>query len=530
MALIPGSASSMGLLVGVAATGSILCLAHFLNCRRQKGGEGRAVPDGVDRITISSTALFCGGASLLLGVEAIGLFGVPISFVVLFLGVLWILYLFFLGRCVFLALSLPGATKLCSRIGMLTGSLLMSLLVVEGILDGVVPKTPYEISPNPGHGSLYREEVLLPNLLTPGFKGKTVHPDFPGIPVSTNSHGFRDREWGPPGEARRFLVLGDSFAFGLGVHENQTFSRIMEKNWEHVASGSTLRAYSMGVPGYSPSSEFLLLRSHFDRIEPELVIMVFYTGNDIQGELYFADRLSRIDQRRRGLDISAGEGPDTNHASLPGLESAWLEDYLPYAGRVSKSERERVKKKRESLFGTLGSVRKEEYWTKKSGLYRFARPRVESLFAAGSVEAAGVAVSPIELTVLESPLHEDVIRGLGYNLGAIEAAREYCRKRGARFLLVLAPMRFQAEDVMFNEYFARNTLVDPGRYDRGLLHQTLGSECDERGIVALDLLPAIQSATRDGGAFYHREGHWNVSGHRLAAREILRYLKSLEWL
>lgn len=125
-----------------------------------------------------------------------------------------------------------------------------------------------------------------------GTLGKT------GIPLKTNSWGFRDREYGdPPANGVRVLVLGDSMVFGQGIHAEETFPRFLEpmlaERWKvpvEVVNG--------GVPGYGTTQEAALLEQLIDVVKPDLVLMAVTVFNDISDNLKFGEQLHRWQEKR----------------------------------------------------------------------------------------------------------------------------------------------------------------------------------------------------------------------------------------
>lgn len=95
-----------------------------------------------------------------------------------------------------------------------------------------------------------------------------------------NSFGCRGRE---PDDLdsydHRVLVLGDSFAQGILVEEDETFSARLEDELRHSTGRKTLVANS-GVIGYSTEQEYYTLEELASRLRPDVAVLCFY-GNDV---------------------------------------------------------------------------------------------------------------------------------------------------------------------------------------------------------------------------------------------------------
>jgi len=111
--------------------------------------------------------------------------------------------------------------------------------------------------------------------------GHRVKPDnafgWVGVPAHTDAHGMRVRPGGWPEPGRpRWVVLGDSVAFGLGVADDATWAARLEA---HVAArwqgpGPSPAVLTVAAPGWNLESSTRWLRNHLDRYAPDLVLLL----------------------------------------------------------------------------------------------------------------------------------------------------------------------------------------------------------------------------------------------------------------
>ena len=102
---------------------------------------------------------------------------------------------------------------------------------------------------------------------------------YQGVEVSFNEIGLRDRPLVKPAEHEfRVLLLGDSVTFGWGVSIDDTFGRQLEALLTKKI-GRPVKTINTGVCGYNTVQEAALLEQLGDKIEPNLV-MLLYVGND----------------------------------------------------------------------------------------------------------------------------------------------------------------------------------------------------------------------------------------------------------
>jgi lysophospholipase L1-like esterase len=100
--------------------------------------------------------------------------------------------------------------------------------------------------------------------------------DFTGtrtVAVRNNSLGLRDVE---PVGARKatVLFLGDSFVWGYDVEADERFTELLRTEVPDA------RIVNAGVPGYGTDQEYLLLARIWDAVRPDVVVLMFCTGND----------------------------------------------------------------------------------------------------------------------------------------------------------------------------------------------------------------------------------------------------------
>lgn len=95
------------------------------------------------------------------------------------------------------------------------------------------------------------------------------------VRVTHNSLGLRDVE--PEKDERpTILFLGDSFVWGYNVEDHERFTNLLRLELP------AYRSVNAGVSGYGTDQQFLLMRRIWDRIKPDIVILMFCVDNDRQ--------------------------------------------------------------------------------------------------------------------------------------------------------------------------------------------------------------------------------------------------------
>ncbi len=156
--------------------------------------------------------------------------------------------------------------------GTTLAGLLIGLALLEAALGLQAKRIAASEETDPG---LIRYDETLGWSLAPGWSGAHRHYDF-DVRYSVSPAGFRHDPALPAGARPRTLVLGDSFTFGTGVRDGETFvSRLNQM----PAAGSPF--LNLGVIGYSTDQQLLLLRRLRSLYRPEEVLLVVYLGNDL---------------------------------------------------------------------------------------------------------------------------------------------------------------------------------------------------------------------------------------------------------
>lgn len=164
-----------------------------------------------------------------------------------------------------------------SKIGSLfrTSALLIASIVVAFLLCELIMRMmnrkPLYVNPEQVH--FWKYEPLLGWAHRPGQQGVIENPRFHNK-VRINQKGLRDREhsYKRTNNEKRILVLGDSFAWGFGVEEENRFSELLE-------TSLGVEVINAAVSGYSTDQELLWYREDGIKYETDLVVLVF-CGND----------------------------------------------------------------------------------------------------------------------------------------------------------------------------------------------------------------------------------------------------------
>lgn len=124
--------------------------------------------------------------------------------------------------------------------------------------------------------------------MKPGFRGSVK-----GVDYRINALGLRGGEiTAKAAGARRVLLLGDSYAFGLGVSEGEAISAQLEALLREAAGGGdAIEVINAGVPAYQTEQERLLLERTGFALQPDLVVLLWFANDNVAAPLTYAPTL-----------------------------------------------------------------------------------------------------------------------------------------------------------------------------------------------------------------------------------------------
>lgn len=161
-------------------------------------------------------------------------------------------------------------------------SLLVSLVVIEIVL-------PYlHIQGVERHVFLHRMPIVqymygkyhseLGNTLEPNIKSAHIsYKNYTNYTIRTNSEGFRGSDWDRSNKRKNIIVLGDSFAFGWGVEEQEMFSSLLENKLRQI--DPDFQVVNIGQSGYFLDQIVNTYKLYGKQLDPVLIIYL-YCHND----------------------------------------------------------------------------------------------------------------------------------------------------------------------------------------------------------------------------------------------------------
>jgi len=325
--------------------------------------------------------------------------------------------------------------------------------------------------------------------LAPDFTGEMAGE--PPIEIRTNPGGFRDAPFEPkaPG-VFRIVALGDSFGFGHGVEVDAAYPDLLEQMLS--TPERPVEVLNLGVPGYNTQMELAQLRRLGAELEPDLVLLGLYLGNDPSCNL---ERRSPPPRPRFGVLVAAGLDEPEWQVTL----RAFTLKHSLIARNLRAWWRERkLNAVKDSDGGVLAAVCENLGWDAGQALDLFlAEPTDDAREAMDRTEAA--------------------LRELATEARALDAELAVA--------LLPAPLQYAPAFLAFAH---ESCGIDPADYDVDRPNRALGDAGARDGYPVLDLTPIFRARqTADPSKLLFADVHFNAAGHALAAQEMAMFLLEL---
>lgn len=101
-------------------------------------------------------------------------------------------------------------------------------------------------------------------------------------PIQTNSKGLRDKEYSitKPDNTFRVAVIGDSFTFGDGVKEAETYHAVLETHLNERSDSLQYEFINFGLAGYDLLNYLGNIKAKALEYDPDLILIGFCGNND----------------------------------------------------------------------------------------------------------------------------------------------------------------------------------------------------------------------------------------------------------
>jgi len=354
----------------------------------------------------------------------------------------------------------------------------------------------------PFDAQLYGPDRELGWVLRPGVSGRvsTEAPQW----VHINSHGFRDEErfYEKPANTFRVAVLGNSWTEALQVLQAKTYTALLQQilNEEACFSGKRVEVLNFGVAGYSTAQELLLLRERVWNYHPDLVLLALYPARDIANNV---------------RELNNAVTPERSPYFVFQGDRLVLDDSF---------QRQPALQPRQILVQNVGFWFDDHFKSMQAinTLQRYGKIRVA--MAAAKERAGQSGMDDLEYAIYKPPTLPAMQEAWKVTEGLLLMMRDEVRSHGAEFRIVTLATRPQ---VIPDPAKRAQLLQKLGVADFSYADNRIGDFAARNGIPVTNLAASLSAYAEAHHVYLNGfnasnlgAGHWNETGHRLAAETI----------
>lgn len=288
----------------------------------------------------------------------------------------------------------------------------------------------------------------------------------------------------------RILMLGDSFTMGTGVRDTETFSAVLQDQWNVDAGASgncPVEVLNAGVESYSPILCYLQLKQLQPVLKPDIVVLNFDVSDLLQETAY--RKLARFAENGDVLGVSGvqSQSIDSSQNSIKKIR-LWIRRHLVLT-RVLVSWLDR--------------------WQKES-----AQLTVDN------------TVRTPHTDLLRHTLESDTVdrdQQWASVFDSLRRIKAYCESQGILLVMTLYPWGHQVSErewVTGRSSFVR---AGAGISDRSV--KRMESFAAAEDIPVLNAYSAFREHRGEERLYHMQDMHWTAAGHRLMAQQLQHFLR-----
>lgn len=363
-------------------------------------------------------------------------------------------------------------------------SVVLTLAAAEALLRTFAPRRTIEVLSG-SYPAMFEESDYLPYRLRSGYRGRLATDEF-DTTIRINSRGYRGDEFTPAADdAFRILVIGDSFTFGWGVEDTETYASRLQ---QLLSSGQTVRRVEVINAGfaacYSPDTYYLYMKREGLALDPDLIVVGVYVGNDLDSAAAFENEWVEKDGQGLPLRIRNTTSHVVDNRLVPRVVP--LRYRIPFLHRLH-------------LFQGLADL----WWALKGSGW------LSSFGAAATLHAATASDEHVPF-IYRRTYAERTNTVMNRVMLLLSGMKRMASEAEVPLIFMIIP-----EQVQLRGNAWAGLPAEIGKPQR-----LLAEFFEREGLDYIDLLPSLTEATTSRAFYLPKDGHWSVAGHALAAQRL----------
>jgi lysophospholipase L1-like esterase len=326
------------------------------------------------------------------------------------------------------------------------------------------------------------------------------------IKATINNLGFRGRDF-PGGSRKRrtIMTLGDSFTFGWGVADQETWSAVLEERLR--AGGLDVEVVNLGQPGTYPAYYAEIAERAVPVLKPDLVIVAVNQGDDVSQTMSVLQEARQPGYASRLLSL-VKTALTSAYPSLVGLRRA-----MSSGARISATA------------GWKTEVAKlvSELTAEERAKFERMDDEIRTMFRDGGLNPpllASVLRDPEFISktlVVDNPLVQKAQAEVARQLRRVRTAAE---SAGGSVVVISLPNGFFVSREMLDSYARMGFIVDQSYLKTEVMDEMVCRAAADIGVKYHGVTENFRRESRQRKLFYKYDGHYNAEGQRLFAESI----------
>ncbi|NQT22308.1 MAG: hypothetical protein HQ579_02600 [Candidatus Omnitrophica bacterium] len=336
------------------------------------------------------------------------------------------------------------------------------------------------------------------HLPPPYYNGEMYSENDFDVSYTTNNRGMRgpgDYSYQKKTGVYRIALMGDSFAFGVGVKSDETMAFLLEKMLNERREGS-YQIYNFGVSSFSPVLEYIYLKEEVIKYNPDLVVLMLDIS-DVQDDYYREPHLVYDnDKNIIGCNpMVIGRWPDIR---------AYLMYYSRFFNLLDRTILQSLRKMR-----ALGLT---NYFSNK---FKGVRNKAE-IFKNKDID--NIYFDKF-LMFREGKNKKIVMQHWKRTEIYLTMIKEYLDQKNVPLIVIIYPYGHQVGEKQWQRgrnywAFTQNTVYDPSEG-----FAIMEGFAKKMGISMINLYPALRKRKNEA-LYFDSDGHWTALGQRIAAEAV----------